>query len=60
MTKKEARNKQKTKCKAKLVARGFQESIKLQSDSPTTAKESFKLITALSTNFGFKLASVDI
>ena len=29
-------------------------------DSPTAAKESFKLLMALSANFGFKIASVDI
>ena len=33
---------------------------KPQSDSPKTAKESFKLLMAVSANFGFKLASVDI
>ena len=60
ITNKEAHDGQKTKCKARLVARGFQESLKPQSDSPTAAKESFKLLTTLSANFGFKLASVDI
>ena len=34
--------------------------MKPQSDSPTAAKESFKLLMALSANFGFKIASVDI
>ena len=34
--------------------------MKPQSDSPTAAKESFKLIMAVATNFGFKLTSVDI
>ena len=34
--------------------------MKPQSDSPTAAKESFKLLMALSANFHFKLASVDI
>ena len=51
---------QKTKCKARLVTGGFQEWLKLQSDSPTAVKESFKLLMALSANFGFKIASVDI
>ena len=51
---------QKTKCKVRLVARGFQESLKPQSDNPTAVKESFKLLTALYANFGFKLPSVDI
>ena len=43
-----------------MVAQGFQEAFKPQSDSPTAAKESFKLLMALSANFHFKLASVDI
>ena len=43
-----------------MVARGFQEALKPQSDSPTAAKKSFKLSMALSANFHFKLASVDI
>ena len=60
ITEKEAHNRHKTKCKTSLVTRGFQESSKPQSDSPTAAKESFKLLTALSANFGFKLASIDI
>ena len=34
--------------------------MKPQSDSPTAAKESFKLLMALSANFHFKIASVDI
>ena len=60
ITEKEQHNGQKTKFKATQVASGFQESLKPQSDSPMAAKESFKLLTALSANFGFKLASVDI
>ena len=43
-----------------MVSQGFQEALKPQSDSPTAAKESFKLLMALSANFHFKLASVDI
>ena len=46
--------------KARLVARGFQETLKLQSDSPTVSKESFKILMAISANSDFKLASVDI
>ena len=60
ITEKEQHDSQKQKCKARLVARGFQESLKPQSDSPTALKESFKLLMAISANFGFKLASVDI
>ena len=60
ITKKEVHNGQKQKCKARLVAQGFQEHLKPQSDSPTAAKESFKLLMAVSANLGFKLTSVDI
>ena len=42
------------------MAQGFQEALKPQSDSPIAAKEYFKLLTALSANFYFKVASVDI
>ena len=48
------------KTKARLVARGFQESLKPQSDSPTVSKESFKMLMAVAANDNFKLASVDI
>ena len=47
-------------CKAQFVARGFQESLKLQSESPTASKESFKLLMVIAANFCFKLVSVDI
>ena len=60
ITEKEQYDGQKQKCKARLVARGFQESLKPQSDSPTASKESFKLLMAVSANVKFKLASVDI
>ena len=42
------------------MARGFQETLKPQSDSPTVSKESFKLLMAVAANDDFKLASVDI
>ena len=42
------------------MARGFKERLKPQSDSPTAAKESFKLLMAVAANNGFKLASLDI
>ena len=60
ITEKEQHNGQKTKVKARLVARGFQEALKPQSENPTAAKESFKLLMALAANFHFKIASVDI
>lgn len=43
-----------------MITQGFDETLKLQSDRPTAAKESFKLPMALSANFHFKIASVDI
>ena len=51
ITDKEQHDSQKTKVKALLVARGFKEALKPQSDSPTAAKESFKLLIALSAIF---------
>ena len=48
------------KTKASLVARGFQETMKPQSDSPTMSKESFKMLMAFSGNEDFMLALVDI
>ena len=42
------------------MAKGFQESLRPQSDSPTASKESFKMLVAVAANSGFKLASVDI
>ena len=42
------------------MAGGFQEVDKPQSDSPTVAKESLKLLIALAANEGFELASMDI
>ena len=41
---------QKQKYKARLVAKGFQERDQPQPDSPTAAKESFKLLVALAAN----------
>ena len=60
ITEKEQHDGKKIMVKARLVARGFQETLKPQSDSPTAAKESFKFLMALSANFHFKIASVDI
>ena len=60
VTEKEKHDGQKLKTKARIVARGFQETMKPQSDSPTVSKESFKILMAISANENFKLASVDI
>ena len=50
VTQKEKHDRQKQPCKARLVARGFQESLKPQSDSPTEYKESFKMLMAIAAN----------
>ena len=60
VTAKEKHDGQKQKTKARLVAYGFQEMMKPQSDSLTVSKESFKLLMAVAANFKFKLASVNI
>ena len=60
ITVKEKHDGQKQQCKARLVARGFQESLKPQSDSPTASKDSFKLLMAVAANNRFQLALVDI
>ena len=52
---KEAHDGQKTKYKARLVARGFQEKTPPQSDSPTVLRESNKLFTAVAANEGFEI-----
>ena len=60
VTEKEKHDGQKQAYKARLVAKGFQEIDQPQSDSPTAAKESFKLLMALAANQNFKVVSMDI
>ena len=60
ITEKQKHDGQKQDYKARLVAKGFPEIDQPQSDSPTAAKESFKLLMALSANFNFKIVSMDI
>ena len=48
VTQKEKHDGQKQQFKARLVARGFQEKEQPQSDSPTVAKESFKILMSKS------------
>merc|ERR1712236_51225 len=60
ITEKQKHDGQKQDYKARLVAKGFQEIDQPQSDSPTAAKESFKLLIVLSGNFNFKIVSMDI
>ena len=47
------------KLKARLCMRGFQENVNPQSDSPTIAKESLKVMLAVSANEGFRLVNLD-
>ena len=60
ITTKEKHDGQKTACKARLVARGFQEAEKPPSDSPTTSRDSVKIFMAVSANKGFQLRAIDI
>jgi len=60
ITEKQKHDGQKHAYKARLVAKGFQEIDQPQSDSPTAAKESFKLLMALAANQNFKVVSMDI
>ena len=58
-TESEAQDGQKTKLKSRLVAQGFKEIEKAQSDSTTANRESLRLFLSLSTILGFEnLASL--
>ena len=46
--------------KRRIVARGYQEGKKLQSDLPTLLRESLKMYFALAANEGFRLRSIKI
>ena len=60
VTKKLKQDGQKEDVKARLVARGFQETVDPQSDSPTALRESNKLFYAIAANENFNLRSMDI
>ena len=60
VTQKEKADGQKSQIKGCLVAKGFQEGEKPQSDSPTLLRESLKMYFAVAANEGFKLRSIDI
>ena len=60
ITQKEKRDGQKTDIKGRIVAKGFQEQEKPQSDSPTISRESLKTFIAVAANEQFKVCSVDI
>ena len=57
---KEKADGQKSQVKGRIVAKGFQEGEKPQSDSPTLLRESLKMYFAVAANEGFKLRSIDI
>ena len=56
VTQKEKHDGKKQASMERLEVRGFQESLKPQSDSPTASKESFKILMAISASYKFKLA----
>merc|ERR1711873_284030 len=60
VTEKEKHDGRKQNYKAILVAKGFQERDQPQSDSPTAANESFKLLMAIAANQNFRVVSIDI
>ena len=60
VTRKEKADGQKAQIKGRLVAKGFLEEEKPQSDSPTMLRESLKMYFAIASNEGFKIRSVDI
>ena len=60
VTRKEVHDGQKKACKARIVAKGFHETVKPQADSPTALRESIKIFLAIAANEGFDLEGVDI
>ena len=60
LTEKQEHDGQKTKVKGRIVAKGFQESIKPQSDSPTILRDSLKTVLAIAANENHEIASIDI
>ena len=61
ITVKEDHDGQKTKYKARLVAQGYKELEKAQSDSPTAQRESFRLFLAVAATVKIEaLRSIDI
>ena len=59
VTTKEDHDGMKVKTKARLCMRGFQETVNPQSDSPTVANESLKIMLAVSANEGFTTINLD-
>lgn len=50
----------KTTVKARLVARGFEESTPIQCDSPTAAKETLRIMLSLSSSLSWSCQTIDI
>ena len=46
--------------KARLVARGYEESVDIPSDSPTCGKDSFRIFLCAAASYGWVLESTDI
>ena len=57
---KEKQDGMKTKVKARLVVRGFQEMADPRSDSPTISKDGLKIFLAICANEGFSIVNLDI
>ena len=61
LTKSQKQDGQKAKIKARMVAQGFKETEKSQSDSPTAHRESMRLFLAVCAMLGYlNLSSMDI
>ena len=60
ITRKEAHDGMKTRIKARLCMRGFQETANPQSDSSTISAEASKTLLAVSANEGFNLVTLDV
>ena len=48
------------KVKARLVARGFEEKVKVQADSPTGSKETLHMLLTVAVTKGWKIKSGDV
>ena len=48
------------KVKARLVARGFEEKVKVQADSPTGSKETLHMLLTVAATWGWKIKSGDV
>ena len=60
VNKKEEHDGQKVDFKARLCVRGFKELEDPRSDSPTAAKETNKMVTAIAANEGWEIISIDV